>query len=178
MAAQQQQSTFESHIDFRHHYIQRLYTLDSVLCIAMAISRRILRNTELDFLQFVAFYEEERQKNAQLSASNDSLRHSLDRAHHAINTLESQLYADDSNDSCSHSCCSELSELNETLRLVERLENDIVQLEESKLCMQVKHDEEMDNVIQAYEGMLSGARVGPDHEKTENIGLDVKFNSR
>ncbi|KAH7108740.1 hypothetical protein B0J11DRAFT_513108 [Dendryphion nanum] len=178
MAAQQQQAgpTFESHNDFRHYYVQRLYTLDSVMCIVMAISRKILRQTELDFLQFVASYEEKQQKNAQLSASNDSLRCNLDRAHHAINTLESQLYAGDSSDSCSRSCCNESSELNETLRLVEQLESDIVQLEESKLRMQVEHEQDMNNVIQAYEGVVSEARVGPVQEKTESIELDVKSN--
>jgi hypothetical protein len=146
------------------------------MCVAMEISRKILHQNELDFLQFLSSYETEQQKNEQLSASNDLLHHHLDCAQQAITTLESQLSGDDSSDSCGHSCCNDSSELDETLRLVERLESDIVQLEESKLRMQIEHDEEMENVIQAYEGVLSEVRGRPDQEKTESVESDIKPN--
>ena len=42
--------------------------------------------------------------------------------------------------------------------------------------MQVEHDKEMENVIQAYEGVLFEAQGGPVQKKTKSIKLDVKSN--
>jgi hypothetical protein len=140
------------------------------------ISRKILRQTKDDFLLFMASSEEERQKNEHLHASNDFLRHKLDCAQHAINGLEAQLYAVDGNESFVLPCSQNLPKLEDILRLVERLERKIIQLEESKLHMQVEHEMEMENVIRVYKGLLSEARPLPAAESMQPIEVDAESN--
>lgn len=133
---------------------------------------------EQDFLQCLAAYEKELQKNEQLYASNDILRHNLDRAQQAINTLESQIHADDENgcNSCSSSSCRASHELGETLRLVELLETNVFQLEEDKLRMEIEHQQEMEEVIQTYKGPSSGPGDFPIQGKTEIIDPETRCN--
>jgi hypothetical protein len=132
------------------------------------ISRKIIRQTEQDFFQLMVSSEEERRQNEHLHASNELFRHNLDRAEHVIENLESQLHAIDGGDSYVRACPIGLFQLEETLRLVERLQ--------SKLRMQIEHDREMENVIPVYKEVFSEGRPLPDSETTQSIEMGAESN--
>jgi hypothetical protein len=74
----------------------------------------------------------------------NALRVELESANQIINRLDSQLYENGPGEFDRHMT----TELDETHRLVEQLENEVFQLKRDKLQMQLEHDQDIDSILQ------------------------------
>ncbi len=115
--------------------------------MALNMAQKAKKQAQLENQTCDAAFQQNAITTHQLYTTNQTLLQSLKTANSTINTLDCQLYRNTTGQFDQHMS----TELDETFRLVEQLENEVLHLKSEKLRMQVEHDHEIETLAKNHQ---------------------------